>query len=103
MRRISFGLVITAVAVAGCANDRPLSSDFGNAVVTNVASQVENPAPLAGSQDFDTSGRRMASAIGRYNRNKVYPPVPAISSVAPVGTVQQQPQSDTTDTSGGGY
>jgi hypothetical protein len=102
MTRISLGLMITAVVLAGCSNDRPLSSDFGNAVVSNVASEVVNPTPLAGSQDFDTSGRRMVSAMERYNRNKVTPPVPAVSSVAPVGTVPQQ-QSGSSDSSGGGY
>lgn len=96
MNRINLGILIAAVAaVAGCSNREPMGHDFGNAVNSNIAAQVVNPNPLVGAPDFDTSGRRMGSAIERYNKNRVYPPVPPLSSVAPVGTAQPQPQSDT--------
>ena len=84
---ISLGLLVAAAALAGCTNDQPLERDFGNSVVSNDATEIVNPVPLAGSQDFDTSGKRMVSAMDRYNRGKAYPPVPALSSIAPVGAI----------------
>jgi hypothetical protein len=92
MTRISLSIVIAVAAVGGCAsNSQPISADFGNAVASNIAAQVVNPLPLTGSQEFDTSGQRMGSAMERYNRNRVYPPQPPVSSVAPVGVAQEQP------------
>jgi type IV pilus biogenesis protein CpaD/CtpE len=97
MTRINLSIVIAVAAVAGCSNSQPIAPDFGNAVASNIAAQVVNPAPIMGSQDFDTSGQRMGSAMERYNRNKVYAPQPPVSSVAPVGVAPPPP-----DTSGSG-
>ncbi|HLZ66518.1 MAG TPA: hypothetical protein VKQ29_09820 [Aliidongia sp.] len=98
MRHFNLGLAIAVAAlVAGCSNSEPMAPDFGNAVTSNIAAQVVNPLPLMGSQEFDTSGQRMGSAMERYNRNRVYPPQPPVSSVAPVGVAPQQPSD-----SGGG-
>jgi type IV pilus biogenesis protein CpaD/CtpE len=90
---LSLTLAAIAIAIAGCSNRPPLSPDLGESVDRDLAAQIVNPAPLASSQDFDTSGRRMESSIDRYNRNLVYPPVPPISSVAPAGAAPQQPPS----------
>jgi type IV pilus biogenesis protein CpaD/CtpE len=75
---MKYGLVVFAaltLATAAC-NERSehLSADFGNAVNSNIAAQVDNPLPNervgAGPQD----GVRLEKAMERYRTNKVYHP-----------------------------
>ena len=77
------------LATAAC-SERPehLSVDFGNAVNSNIAAQVDNPLPNekigAGPQD----GERLERAIERYRANKVYSPHLPLEG----GHVYDQPQ-----------
>ena len=67
-------LLLTVVAVAGCADPSlPLAPEFGNAVHNNIAAQVVNPLP-PGPSASDTDGQRVGNAIERYRTNTVYPP-----------------------------
>ena len=66
--------LLCLLALGACADPYlPLSPDFGNSVVSNIAAQVVNPNPrVAGPAETD--GQRAANAIDRYRNNQVYEP-----------------------------
>lgn len=67
--------VALLIGLAGCANDQPINSDFGNSVQHNMAMHIINPAPnYAGSVVAPTDGRRAALAIERYQKGDVIAP-----------------------------
>ena len=73
--RYGLAMAFTAFGLAACVTPpQHLSADFGNAVNSNIAAQVDNPMPNervgAGPQD----GERLERAIERYRTNKVYRP-----------------------------
>lgn len=63
------------VGLAGCTNNKPINSDFGNSVQHNMAMHIINPAPnYAGSEVAPTDGVRAALAMERYQSGDVIEP-----------------------------
>ncbi len=87
---------LTLAAMLGACSSAPqpatLGADFGNAVNSNIAAQVDNPMPNekigVGPQD----GIRFDNAMDRYHTNKVYRPQPPLQNGNFYDTQQQQQQ-----------
>ena len=65
-------MCVAGLLVAGCANDRApsISSDFGNAVKTNIALQTINPAGVGTDQSETMDGQKARQAIDEYRKSK---------------------------------
>jgi len=85
-------LVLGILTLAACVDPhQPLSSDFGNAVNTNIAAQVINPHPVV-TGAADTDGQRIGDAMNRYRTGKVtrlQPPLEA-GKITSVPIVQER-------------
>ena len=84
--------LLPALALGGCADPHlPLAPDYGNAVATNMAAQIINPAPNTTYREPVTNGERMTDAMDRYRTGKVYPPLPPIAPVVQEGAAPPPP------------
>lgn len=67
--------LVLILAVGACANNRPISPDFGNSVHHNMAMHIINPAPdYAGRPPPAMDGVRAALAMERYQTGEVIEP-----------------------------
>ncbi len=76
MKRMTTTIAFAALlALPACANDQPLSPDFGNAVESNKAMHIIDPAPVyAGPETPDYDANRVSSALERYRTGTVIVP-----------------------------
>lgn len=85
-------LLLPLLGLAACTNPHMiLAPDFGNSVASNIAAQVDNPAPNTRTDDHLSDGRRISDAIERYRSGHVYPPIPPLQSVVKEGAAPLQP------------
>ena len=72
-------LILVATALSGCAEyfERrdTISSTGGDAVATDVMTQMVDPWPRVSAQrNIGFNGERMENAVQRYRTNQTYPP-----------------------------
>ena len=85
-------LLLPLLGLAACTDPHMvLAPDFGNSVASNIAAQVDNPAPNTSTDVHMSDGRRMSDAIERYRTGHVYPPIPPLQSVIKEGAAPDQP------------
>jgi hypothetical protein len=85
--------LLPLLALGACADPHmPLNPNFGESVAANMAAQIINPVP-ANRPPPTTNGKRVGDAMQRYRTERVYPPIPPISSSVKEGEapVQGQP------------
>jgi hypothetical protein len=89
-------LLLPLLGLAACNNPpAPLAPDFGNSVTTNIAAQVDNPAPNMSTAGHMSDGKRISDAMERYRTGHVYPPIPPLQSVVKEGTAPDLPPPST--------
>ena len=76
MKRMTTTIAFAALLVLpACANDEPLGVDWGNAVESNKAMHIIDPAPVhAGPETPDYNAARVGSALERYRTGTVIIP-----------------------------
>ncbi len=86
-------LLLPLLGLAACSTDphMVLAPDFGNSVESNIAAQVDNPAPNTSTDGHLSDGMRIAGAIERYRTEHVYPPIPPLRSTIKEGVAPDQP------------
>lgn len=86
-------LLLPLLGLAACSTDphEILAPDFGNAVSSNIAAQVDNPAPNTNTSIHTSDGQKMHDAIERYRTGHVYPPIPALEPTVKEGKAPDQP------------
>ena len=78
-----FLAVATLLTLGACSSTPPpahMSPDFGNAVNSNIALQVDSPMPNEKIGTGPQDGTRIDNAIDRYWTNKVYKPQPPLAN-----------------------
>jgi len=85
-------LLLPLLGLAACTDPHMvLAPDFGNSVTTNIAAQVDNPAPNMRTDVPVSDGKRISDAMQRYRTGHVYPPIPPLRSVIKEGVAPDQP------------
>ncbi len=76
MKRMTTTIAFAALLVLpACANDEPLGVDFGNAVESNKAMHIIDPAPVYDAPETpDYDGTRAGAALQRYEDGAVIQP-----------------------------
>jgi hypothetical protein len=79
--------ILLLTGLGGCVYNphEDFSQDFGEAVHSNIASQVVYPVPSRPSRPPVNNGIRMDSAYHRYETNRVYRPTAAPALQAATG------------------
>jgi hypothetical protein len=92
-------LILPLMGLAACSSDPHvvLTPDFGNAVASNIAVQLDNPAPNTDTSVHTSDGRRIYDAIQRYRTGHIYPPVAALEPIVKEGKAPVQPAPNTPD------
>jgi type IV pilus biogenesis protein CpaD/CtpE len=89
-------LLLPLLGLAACTDPHMvLAPDFGNSVASNIAAQVDNPAPNMRTDVHMSDGKRMHDAIERYRTGHVYPPIPALEPTVKEGRAADQPPPST--------
>jgi len=85
-------LLLPLLGLAACSDPHMvLAPDFGNSVTSNIAAQVDNPAPNTSTYGHLSDGRRISDAMQRYRTGHVYPPIPPLQSTVKEGAAPDQP------------
>ena len=79
--------ILLLAGLGGCVYNphEDFSQDYGEAVHSNIASQVVYPVPLRPSRPPISNGIRMDSAYQRYETNRVFRPTSAPALQAATG------------------
>jgi len=85
-------LLLPLLGLAACNTPpEPMATSYGNSVTTNIAAQVDNPAPNMRTDVPVSDGKRISDAMQRYRTGHVYPPIPPLQSVVKEGVAPDQP------------